>query len=177
MPKPPRTYTRLTRPTTSVGTYKSLWLASDHLMIVTSSGFNEEYQRLEFRNLKGFFIVGSDRRMLWSLPWIIVALFSAVPMVDTLYYGRRPYVSGTFLALSAIFLLWNHLLGPGCVVKVITGVQTTALPSLVRLRKARRILRRLEPVVAATQADLVVEAPAVPPVPAHVQEPGPPPPP
>ena len=104
MPKPPRTYERLTRPATSVGTYKSLWLAADHLLIVTSTGYSEEYQRLQFSKIRGFFVVPSDRRLMWSLPWGTVALFSAVLMVNTLYSGRTPSVSGTFLVLSLIHI-------------------------------------------------------------------------
>jgi hypothetical protein len=45
---------------------------------------------------------------------------------------------------------------------VLTGVQTAELPSLVRFKKARRILAQLQPLVAAAQADLVVPVPPVP---------------
>jgi len=162
MPKPPRTYERLTRPATSVGTYKTLWLAADHLVIVNSTGYSEEYQRLQFSNIRGFFTVSSDRRMLWAIPWGIMALFSAVFLGNALYSGHRPVVSGSFLAVSAILLLWNHLLGPGCIVYVVTAVQTARLPSLVRRRKARKVLARLQPIIAGVQAGLVPAQEAVP---------------
>jgi hypothetical protein len=152
MAKPPRAYERLTRPATSVGSYKSLWLAADHLLIVTSTGYSEEYQRLQFDKIRGFFIVPSDRRLMWFLPWGILGAFSAVFVIHTLYSGQEPYFSGVFLGVSVILCLWNYLLGPTCTVFVATGVQMAKLPSLVRSRKARSVLARLKPVITGVQA-------------------------
>jgi hypothetical protein len=163
MPKPPRTYRRLTRPASSLGSYRSLWLAADHLLIVTSTGFSEEYQRLELRNIRGFFVVDSERRILWCLPWAIIALISSVALLNTLYGHKQPYVSGTFLALSVVLLIWNYLLGPGCTAHVVTGVQTAVLPSVVRKRKARRFLAIVEPAISEIQAGMAAAPPAVPP--------------
>jgi hypothetical protein len=101
--------------------------------------------------------------MFWSLPWAIVALFSSVTLLNTLYQHQHPYVSGTFLALSAVFLVWNYLLGPGCTAYVVTGVQTAVLPSIVRRRKARKVLAIVEPVITAIQADMAAAPPAGPP--------------
>ncbi|HXQ81909.1 MAG TPA: hypothetical protein VN775_11385 [Opitutaceae bacterium] len=162
MPKPPRTYERLTRPATSVGSYKTLWLASDHLLIVNSTGYSEEYQRLQLSNIRGFFTVSSDRRLLWYIPWGVMALFSALFLGNALYSGHRSVVSGSLLAVSAILLLWNYLLGPSCVVYVVTGVQTARLPSLVRRRKARKVLARLQPIIARVQAGMVPAQEAAP---------------
>jgi|CZKI01.1.fsa_nt_gi hypothetical protein len=169
MPKPPRIYERLTRPATSVASYKSLWLAADHLLIVSSTGYTEDYQRLQFSNVRGFFVIPSVRRLLWSIPWGIMALVSAGFLGTTLYSGQRPTVSGSFLAVSAVLLLWNHLLGPSCSVFVVTRVQTARLPSLVRRRKARRVLARLQPIIAGFQAGV---APAQEAAPASIPQDG-----
>lgn len=160
MPKTPRIYERLTRPATSVGSYRSLWMATDHLLLVNSTGYTEDYQRIQYSDIKGFFVIPSDRRLFWHVPWVICALFSGIFVAYALYSGKRPYFSGTFLALSLIFIAWNHLLGPSCTALVVTGVQTAPLPSMVRLRKTRKALARLQPLVAAVQSGM----PPLPPV-------------
>jgi len=152
MAKSPRLYTRLTRPTTSVGSYQSLWLAPDHLLVVGSTGYNEEYRRIQFRDIQGIFTIGSERRLYWSLPWAVLALFSGLFVLNTVYHRQNPYVSGALLTIAAIVLLWNQLLGPGCKVFVVTGVQTLRLPSIVRRRKAQKVLARLQPLIAMEQA-------------------------
>jgi hypothetical protein len=165
MPTSPNAYKRLTRPATSVGTYKSLWLGSDHLLFVTSTGYSEEYQSLRFREIMGFFVVPSDRRQLWSVPWSFVAVFDGIALINTLYNHNAPYVSGPLMGLCAIFLVCNFLLGPTCTVYAVTGVQTAPVPSLVRRAKARRVLARLKPIIASAQADIPVHSasPATPP--------------
>jgi hypothetical protein len=172
MAKQPRTYERLTRPATSVGSYKTLWLASDHLLIVNSTGYSEEYQRLQFSDIKGFFIAPSDRRLIIAAPWIILALVCGVTAASTLSSGQTPYVSGVLLAVAVALLLWNQLLGPTCRVYFVTRVQMAQLPSLVRRRKAGRVLGRLKPLIDAYQAapHPAAEPPAIP----QEGQPGPP---
>jgi hypothetical protein len=163
MPKTPRTYERLSRPATSVGSYRSLWIAADHLLLVNSTGYNEDYQRIQFSDIKGFFVIPSDRRLAWHVTWIILGLFSGVFMTNTLYSGRQPYVSGTLFALSLFFFGWNQLLGPSCIAFVVTGVQTARLPSLVRRRRVRKALARLQPLIEGVQSGMF-SPPPLPPV-------------
>lgn len=151
MARPPRLYTRLTRPATSVGSYKTLWYASDHLIVVTSTGFSEEYLRIRFADIKAFFLTPSDRRLGWGIAWWTGASLSGITGV-TLYLehgGGVPagVICGLFLLLAA----WNHLLGPSCKAYFVTGVQTARLPSLVRRRKARKLLAILHPLILAAQ--------------------------
>jgi hypothetical protein len=165
MPKAPRTYERLTRPTTSVGSYRSLWTAADHLLIVNSTGYSEDYQRIQFSDIRGFFTIPSDRRLLWHLPWTLLALISGILVANGLFSGKPPYFSGVMLGFSLILIAWNQLMGPSCRVFVVTGVQTATLPSLVRRRRARKVLARLKPLIAATQAGMVAPPPLEPPPP------------
>jgi hypothetical protein len=151
----PKTYTRLTRDTSGVGTYTSLWLAADHLMVVTASGVNESYARFDLRDVQGFFLTPTKRRMAWGLGWGAIAVTSLV--VVLMSWGSRsgPIVSPIFLIVSLGALIWNHLLGEGCAVHIVTEVQTARLPPLIRMGKARKALARLQPLIEAAQADLV----------------------
>ena len=154
MPTVPFTYTRLTRSAPAVGSYKTLWLGDDHLLTVASTGYGEEYQRLRLRDIKGFFVIDSDRRLWWGLPWGIVAALSGATMVVTLVQRGTPIVSTILFILSGLIVIWNHCLGVGCKTYVVTGVQTALIPSLVRRRKTANVLARLRPLIEAAQADL-----------------------
>ncbi len=163
MAKAPKLYTRLSRNMASVGTYQSLWLGADHILIVTSTGYTESYARLQLRDIKGFFITTSERRLAWGVTW---GCFSAVFLLAVIVNSGGPdlpYFSGGGLLFFGALLLWNHLLGPSCHAFVVTGVQTAKLPAMVREKKALRLLGRLQPLIEAAQADLVV-APSVSPV-------------
>ncbi len=162
MPKTPSLYERLTRPAASVASYRSLWMAADHLLLVNSTGYSEDYQRIQYSDIKGFFVMPSDRRLYWHVPWVICLLFSGVFLANTLYSGKQPYVSGAFLSLSLVFIVWNQMLGPGCTTFVVTGVQTAPLPSLVRRRKAHGVLARLQPRIAGLQAGMLAPPPLPP---------------
>jgi hypothetical protein len=157
MPSSPRIYTRLTRRSSSVASYQSLWLAPDHILVITSTGYTEEYRRLRLRDIKGFFTIPSHRRAYWNLPWSILAAFSGIAMVNTLTSDafRFPFVSGPLFLGAVIALIWNNVLGTACRTFVITGVQTAPLPSLKRRRKTRKVIAQLEPLIRAAQADLV----------------------
>jgi hypothetical protein len=54
----------------------------------------------------------------------------------------------------AVPLLINNLLGPSCVCHLRTAVQTEELSSLNRLRRARKLLNRIRPLIAAAQGEL-----------------------
>lgn len=152
-------YQRLTRNAASVGSYSSLWLGDGHLMIVSSSGYHESYARIELADLKGVFLVPSERRMGWGIAWGLLALAFGVVAVVTAVGGSAPVFSGCFLLLSLGAGIWNHQLGPGCRAFAVTGVQTAKLPALVRRNKARRVLARLQPLIEQAQAGLAVPPP------------------
>lgn len=180
MAKTPKLYTRLTRNAAGLGSYSSLWLGPDHLLIVRSTGYHETYSRIQLRDIKGIFVltgsrrVAGGRRVFWGLLWGIIAAISGFVMVASFVQRVTPIFSVIFFVLGTGALIWNQLLGAGCRAYVVTGVQTAVLPSLVRIKKTRRVLDRIEPLIAAAQADLVT-APTAPSAPAPLN-PAPPPP-
>lgn len=141
--------------------YASLWLADDHVMIVRSSGYHESYARLQLSDMKAIFLTKTDRRLWWGCFWGIIVGWSGLVLFITLQQGETPIASTIIFATSLTALLWNHFLGEGCRAFVLTGVQTAELPSLVRMKRARQVLARLEPHILRAQADLL-QPPAVP---------------
>lgn len=172
------TYQRLTRNTAGVGMYASLWLADDHVMVVRSSGYHESYARLQLSDMKAIFLTKTDRRLWWGIFWGIIAGWSGIVLFITLQRGETPIVSAIIFGTSLAAFLWNHFLGEGCRAFVLTGVQTAELPSLVRMKKGRQVIARLQPLILQAQTDLgrpppmpapVAERPSVPTEPAFAE--------
>ena len=156
-------YRKLTRPIASVGSYTSLWLGDDHVMLVRSTGYSESYVRFMFSDIQGLFLAPSSRRRNWNLFWGFVAACSGIIFATHLTSEDPPIVSGVLLAISTIFLVVNSALGPTCKAYLVTRVQTLQLAPLVRDRRAEKIIRQLSPLINSAQADLTQDAAAVPP--------------
>ena len=62
-----------------------------------------------------------------------------------------------FTAVFAVPLLINNILGPACTCHLRTAVQIEELPSLSRVRRARKVLDRIRPFIIAVQGELPPE--------------------
>jgi hypothetical protein len=140
----------------------SLWLGKDHLLCVDSSWYSETYKRFYFQDIQGVTIRLTLRRQVWN--WVLgvpTTLCVAGWGYDLLVSGSPSLASiitsVVMTLLFAVPLVINNLLGPTCACQLRTAVQTEELPSLCRLRKTRRILDRLRPLIAAAQGQLAPE--------------------
>lgn len=170
-----RYYLRLTRASSGLGTYTSLWLGPDHLLLVTSTGFTETYQRFYLRDIQAFVV--TDTKTYTILNAITASLLLLFGVITLLNVALGRGVAGLILIpVVPVFLLlaWNLLRGPTCKVTLMSGVQSVVLPPLSRSRRVRKVFARLVPLVEAAQAALVpptIAAPAAPAAPAHDSDP------
>jgi hypothetical protein len=162
-------YRRLTPPRRrrffSIGSAKrsSLWLGKDHLLSMDSTRFSEEYKRFYFRDIQAITIRKTKRRAIWNgaliillTAWTGVFLGILLPRPD----GFEPVVITLLRAwflILAIPLVANNVLGPASTVYLRTAVQIEELPSLNRVRRARKVLDRIRPLIAAAQGQLTPE--------------------
>jgi len=162
-------YKRLTRERTSqlfgVASLArtSLWLGTDHLLLIEANGYTESYKRFYFRDIQAILIRTTPTRQVWN--WVlgsILAFISLCCLAGGLVTSVRDqeWVSGpviVFLAsllLLGLPLLINNLLGTTCACQIRTAVQTERLPSIVRLAQANKILNRIRPLIEAAQGQL-----------------------
>jgi hypothetical protein len=160
-------YQRLTRPRTrarfaAVRTSNgSLWLGTDHLLSVDSNGYTESYKRFYFRDIQSITIQKTGNWQIWNFIWGI-AVFIALALVLATKPPGWPSSwdsndeAGLFfftglIALLVMFLLINFFLGATCKCYLRTAVQIEELPSLRRLRKTRKIMAQIRPLIAAAQ--------------------------
>jgi hypothetical protein len=157
-------YQRLTRARSGIGTYSSLWLGPDHLLLVTSSGYSESYQRFYFRDIQCLVAADSIRFAVLNAVFGCLLLFSGIPTI--IYLARNGSFSpwAIVLMVPVLFLLfWNLFLGRTCNVTLMSGVQSVRLPPLSRFRRTRKVFARLVPLIEAAQAALT--PPTLPPQP------------
>ena len=167
----------------------SLWLAKDHLLCIDTTGYTETYKRFYLRDVQALVLRRTSRLLVTGvvLGVIICLLILAAILPKDLVAA---YIFGSLAALVLLVLVVHLARGPTCVCHLRTAVQTEELPSLNRLWRARKVLNRLRPLIAAAQGELAPEeiqarmqaltqapagAPAATPAPVVVDDPNAPP--
>lgn len=156
-------YQRLTRATAITARLStgSLWLGADHLLSVDSGYFTENYKRFYFRDIQAITIEKTKNWTIWNYIWGVAVFITLVSAIVDLPKGPSSQWSGNdavasivfggFATLFGIFLAIHLLLGPTCKCYLRTAVQIEKFPSLRRLRKTRKILERIRPLITAAQ--------------------------
>ena len=129
-----------------------LYLGSDHLLQVSSSGFTETYRRFYFRDIQTISLRKSAHGKAWN-----AVCASIVVLLGAIASGIGGPAAIAWWAVAGIFLLvlaLNLGRGPTCVCRIRTAVQTRTLASLNRLRSATKVVAQLRPFIEAAQGAL-----------------------
>jgi hypothetical protein len=165
---PEKEYQRLTRARSRSAfgavsvSRSSLWLGKDHLLGIDSSGYTESYKRFYFRDIQAVTVVATKRRTVWNGALLVPMVICLAGLANALFSLPRKEgaVIVTWVIFAAVFavpLLINNLLGPTCTCYLRTAVQIEELPSLSRVRRARKVLDRVRPFIIAVQGELPPE--------------------
>ena len=151
-------YRRLTRPrlrykgVARATTRSSLWLGKDHVLSIEATNFTERYRRFYFRDIQAILIRRTKRRMTWN--WILLVLLIPALFVANAARtagGGPQILAAMFLLIVVVPLIFNNVLGPTCAVYFRTAVQIEEVPSLSRIRRSRKTIERLRPLITAVQ--------------------------
>lgn len=144
------TYRRLPGRRRSLWSGASLWMGSDHLLLVRSAWFREEYKRFYLRDIQAI-VVAPCARFHVSTPvfavavlWLLLSLVAFAPVVS---FGTE-WAYGT-LVLVAAWLAVSA--AAGCRCRLYTAVSHDELPSLYRTWTARRFLKQVQPWIEQVQ--------------------------
>ena len=133
-----------------------LYLGPDHILLVEMSMFSETYRRCFFKDIQAMSfrptVNGYIGTALLLLPPIGIALAAWLNRGD----GNTP-VFLVFLFFVSLPSIVNGVLGPTCAFQIQTAVQTLRVPSLRRIRTARRFIARMRPLIEQSQ---LLNAPA-----------------
>lgn len=128
-----------------VATRHRLYQASDHLMLVQSTGFTEDYRRIYYRDIESVIVRPSHRRGATTLVLVLITFI--------LFLLPLAHVNWIAAAVCAIpFLVGiviNLLKGPSCQCHVNTRVQSLALPTPQRFSKVPILIQLLREKTAA----------------------------
>lgn len=131
----------------------SLYIGDDHILAVDSNGFSEDYKRFYFSDIQTIITRRTTRGTTWS---IVLALILACSLTGAVFLeGESARIF--FLVFSGtipVLLFINILRGPTCNCHITTAVQEDQLPSLNRLRMARKVIGTLRPAIERVQGRL-----------------------
>lgn len=132
-----------------------LYLGRDHLIRV-ETGWTENYRRFYYNDILAIVVSNTIAFVAWMIALGLICLIFISFGVVVHDLGARI----TFAIIAAVFgilLLVHLLLGPTCRATIQTRVGKEELPSLRRLRTARKVIALLKPRIQAAQGDLNVD--------------------
>lgn len=133
----------------------TLWLGRDHLLAVETVGYTEHYRRFYFKDIQALLVQRNRHRLFGNLSLGLLGL-----LIMAIWPGISLFTNGwdDFLWPSLImpvflllFILFNSILGPGCDAWVLTPVSEYKLKPVRRLRQFRKLLVKVEPLIAEAQ--------------------------
>jgi len=161
MTNEPTSYQRLPGRAKRYFEYFRLYLAADHLLLVTSMWFTESYRRFYLRDIQCFSLRRTPWRLVWNIllagPLVIsVVMLAATGTTIPQRALDSNEITGLIVvgALASLFLLClvvNTVRGPTCVCNIHTAVQTRRLFTLGRINRARKVISQLKPLIEAAQ--------------------------
>ncbi len=134
----------------------SVWMGSDHLLLVNSTRFREEYKRFYLRDIQAIVVAGaprfelSTRAALAGLIWVLwYFLFrNRAEWAPAVLWSALIIAAGAWLFIGA---------ARSCRCRIYTAVSRDDLPSVNRIWVARQFLAAVEPRIG--QAQGIVEGP------------------
>ena len=138
----------------------SLWLGKDHVLHVINRGYTEDYRRFFFSDIQAIFVRETSAGKVMSILFGVIAGISLLFLLIGYFrwewevYATIPWGISTFLWLS--IFVHQVLSGPTCVCHVRTAVQFEALPSLRRVRTARKAIAVMRHRIEAVQGSFDV---------------------
>jgi hypothetical protein len=138
-----------------LGYTSSLWLGKDHVLCIHSSRYVELYNRFYYRDIQAVITRKTRQREIGSAVLGLLAMSAALVAVSTKGDGAIVAWSGAGLLVVSLLIQW--LRGPTCVCHLRTAAHLMELPSLNRLRTARKAINTLQPLIAEAQGTLSAE--------------------
>jgi len=129
----------------------SVWQGPDHLLLVKSVRFREEYRRFYFKDVQAIAVAKAPRFHVSAralLPLI------AVPFLAAYLIARpsSPLVMILPILIALLLGAWVIVASQfSCRCRIYTAVSSEELPSVARSWTARRFLARVEPIISAAQ--------------------------
>jgi hypothetical protein len=153
---PQSIYTKLTPTKRNIFGYTQLWLAPDHILLLTSSQFFEEYKRFAFIDIQSIVVTELPSRVV---PQVIMIL-AALSWTGLWFAVKLAFFKWAFAITGALALLWTIVdiaRGQRCRCFLHTRVSKELLAPVSRMKIARNFLATVSPMTEAVQGALLPE--------------------
>jgi hypothetical protein len=131
----------------------SLWMKPDHLLCVRAYPFSQQYRRYYFKDIQALVLT----ELTHPAAYFFYAFAVLFAIATLLLYPRHP-VWATLCGLPALLLFFLGWRTPDCACAIQTRVSADRLPSLGKLRTARRTIALVKAQIDQTQGELRAEA-------------------
>jgi len=146
-------YRRISGRKRSLLGYSQLWLGPDHLLLVKSNRFVEQYLRFYLADIQALVI--TELRG-WTILQALIVAFAIAWMLAALAvdssFAKGFFISTGALILAAIAI--DAARGPRCLCHLYTAVSRVRLDPVSRVRQAHEFIERLKPEIEASQRTL-----------------------
>jgi hypothetical protein len=145
----------------------SVWMGPDHLLLVKSQRFQEEYKRFYFRDVQAIAVADaprfhiSARAVAIAALWLMAFGYCLLPgrasysVNGFAYHPRIAAAPWMWLIAAALVAAWAFISAKGsCVCRLYTAVSADPLPSVYRRWTAKKFLALVEPRIREAQAAL-----------------------
>ena len=132
----------------------SVWLGPDHLLLIRSWRFREEYKRYYLGDIQAIAVAAAPRfhlstRSIWiAIIWLIaisIATARGISWAVILLWVVAAALVGAWIYISA---------SCSCVCRIYTAVSGDDLPSVYRSWTARKFMASVEPLIAGAQGPI-----------------------
>jgi hypothetical protein len=131
------------------GLRTKLYLGTDHLLLVEQLILLERYKRFFFRDIQVITVTPSARWIVFGTIWGFLALVAALSLL--VHHPLAVGAGAFFTALFGFAFVHNLILGPTCVVRLRTAVQTHRVAPLERMRNFHQRMTTIEPLIREAQ--------------------------
>jgi hypothetical protein len=131
------------------GLRTKLYVGTDHLLLIEQLILVERYKRFYFRDIEVITATPSARWIVFAVLWGSLALLAALS-----FFIHNPFVIGAgifFIALFGFAFVYNMILGPTCIVRFKTAVQSHRIAPLERIRDFRQRMETIESLIRQAQ--------------------------
>jgi hypothetical protein len=129
----------------------SAWIAPDHLLVVKSLRFREEYKRYQLQDIQAIVIAHRPRFHISTRAAGIAVVWLIALAVLLRFPWSAPLL---WTAAAALVIAWVYLSAArSCTCRIYTAVSRDDLPSVYRAWVAKRFLRAIEPRITAVQGE------------------------
>jgi len=139
-----------------------LYQASDHLLLIQSTGFTDDYRRLYYRDI-GHVVARRTQRRMW-LGVVLAVMIFIMLWILAYAWSQGGFRAGAVFMVPVILLfviafIINLARGPTCVCYITTQVQTIEVPTPQRLARVPRLIDFLRAKTTEQPVDASASAP------------------